>query len=224
MGARVASTPRHKANEGASSDRGSDRILRAARRVFVENGGIGFSARGVAKQAGISLGAVQHFFRTKDELLAATLEHVLAEYRREYDRLEETLPFSGEARLLGAVDVLVEDLWRQESRKFFFGFYALSGHNEFAQKLLNDTFAHHQRRFSMYLAAARPHLSEQRCLDLALQIISMIDGLMIYTAPGSKTVTPRSRLGGLVRESVLQLIGPASASGPKRALAATARE
>lgn len=212
MGTRMAKIPRRKATAAPACNRGADRILRAARRVFVEHGGAGFSARGVAKQAGMSLGAIQHFFRTKDELLAATLEHVLGEFRREYDRLQQTLPFSAEARLLGAVDMLVEDLWRQESRKFFFGFYALSTHNEFAQKLMNETFAHHQRRFATYLAAARPQLSEQRCLDLALQITSMIDGLMIYTAPGTKAISPRARLTELVRDSVMQLIGPLSSS------------
>jgi AcrR family transcriptional regulator len=209
MRAKTKKVSRNGSPESAASDRGADRILRAARRVFVDTGGVGFSARGVAKEAGVSLGAVQHFFRTKDELLAATLEHVLSEFRREYDRLHEQLPFSAEARLLAAIDVLVEDLWQQESRKFFFGFYALSGHNEFAQNLMNTTFAHHQRRFAMYLQAARPHLTEQQCLDLSLQITAMIDGLMIYTAPGSKAITPRARLTELVRDTVLRLIGPA---------------
>jgi AcrR family transcriptional regulator len=209
MRAKTTKVSRNRSPQSAVSDRGADRILRAARRVFIDDGGIGFSARGVAKEAGVSLGAVQHFFRTKEELLAATLEHVLSEFRREYDRLQEQLPFSAEARLLAAIDVLLEDLWRQESRKFFFGFYALSGHNEFAQNLMNATFAHHQRRFAMYLQAARPHLTEQQCLDLALQITAMIDGLMIYTAPGSKAITPRARLRELVRDTVLRLIGPA---------------
>jgi AcrR family transcriptional regulator len=198
---------RSGANHSGSSDRGAERILQAARKVFVRNGGSSFSARGVAKEAGVSLGAVQHFFRTKDELLAATLEHVLADFRREYDRLQEALPFSAEARLLGAIEVLIEDVWRQDSRKFFFGFFALSGHNDFAQTLMNEVYAHHQRRFAMYLGAARPQLTEQQCLDLALQITAMIDGLMIYTAPGSRAVTPRSRLAQLVKTTVLRLIG-----------------
>ena len=46
------------------------RILRAATRLFIKAGGTGFTTRGVAKKAGLSLGAVQHFFRTKDQLMA----------------------------------------------------------------------------------------------------------------------------------------------------------
>jgi AcrR family transcriptional regulator len=187
-------------------NRGVERILRAARQLFVREGGASFSARGVAKEAGVSLGAVQHFFRTTDELLTATMEHVLADYRREYDRLQEALPFRPEARLMGAIDILVEDVWRQDSRKFFFGLYALSAHNEFAQQLINHVYAHHQRRLATFLAAARPRLTEQQCLDLALQIGAMIDGLMIYTGPGSRAIRPKSRLATLVKSTVLRLI------------------
>ena len=195
-----------KADEFRRPDRGVERILRAARRLFVRDGGALFSARGVAKEAGVSLGAVQHFFRTKDELLAATMENVLADFRREYDRLEQDLPFSAEGRLLGAIDILVEDVWRQDSRRFFFGLFALSAHNAFAQQLVDDVYEHHRRRLATYLGAARPHLSEQQCLDLALQIGAMIDGLMIYTGPGSKAIKPRRRLATMVKSTVLCLI------------------
>lgn len=193
-------------SDSGTPDRGRDRILRAARQVFIRHGGSAFSARGVAKEAGVSLGAVQHFFRTKDELLAATMEHVLDAYRREYARLEEELPFSAEARLLGVIDILVADVWQQDSRRFFFGLYALSGHNAFAQQLVNDVWAHHQRRLATYIGAARPHLAEQECMDLALQISALIEGLMVYTAPGCKAITPRSRLASIVKHSVRLLL------------------
>lgn len=193
-------------NKSAIAARGAERILRAARKLFITEGGGSFSARGVAKEAGISLGAVQHFFPTKEQLLQATLEYVLGEIRQEYDRLEAALPFSAQARLLAVVDVLIEDIWKQDSRRFFFGFYALSGHSDFAERLMNDMFAHHQRRFARYLGAAQPKLSENECLDLALQITALIDGLMVYTGPGSKAITPRIKLAELVKETTLRLI------------------
>jgi AcrR family transcriptional regulator len=196
--------------DGVSGERGVPRILRAARRLFVREGGAAFSARGVAKEAGVSLGAVQHFFPSKDALLAATLEHVLAEIRRAYERLQEELPFNAEARLLGVIDLLVADVERQDSRKFFLGLHALSCHNAFAERLLSAMCVHHQRRLASFIGAAGPHLTEQQCLDLALQLCAMLDGLMIYTSPRSRTIKPRQRLAGVVKQSVLRLIASAS--------------
>jgi AcrR family transcriptional regulator len=200
--------PRRAPSAPAAAERGVQRILRAARRLLVRAGGAGFSARGVAKEAGVSLGAVQHFFPSKDALLAATLEHVLAEFRRAYERLQEELPFNAEARLLGVIDLLVADVWRQDSRKFFLGLHALSCHNRFAERLLSAMCEHHQRRLAGFIGAAATHLSEQQCLDLALQLCAMLDGLMIYTGPRTRTIKPRGRLAGVIKRSVLGLITP----------------
>jgi len=203
-------TARRKATPAdASHERGVQRILRAARRLFVREGGAAFSARGVAKEAGVSLGAVQHFFPSKGALLAATLEHVLAEFRRAYERLQEELPFNAQARLLGVIDLLVADVWRQDSRKFFLGLHALSCHNAFAARLLSAMCEHHQRRLAGYIGAAGPHLTEQQCLDLALQLGAMLDGLMIYTGPRSHLITPRQRLATEIKQNVLRLISGA---------------
>jgi AcrR family transcriptional regulator len=210
--ARTAATRKRQRRSAAvplAEERGEQRILRAARRLFVRAGGAGFSARGVAKEAGVSLGAVQHFFPSKDALLAATLEHVLAEFRRAYERLQEELPFNAEARLLGVIDLLVADVWRQDSRKFFLGLHALSCHNRFAERLLGAMCEHHQRRLAGFIGAARPHLTEQQCLDLALQLCAMIDGLMIYTGPRSHTIKPRPRLAAVMKHSALRLLSPA---------------
>ncbi len=201
---------RSSAADPLPGGRGVQRILRAARRLFVRAGGAGFSARGVAKEAGVSLGAVQHFFPSKEALLAATLEHVLAEFRRAYERLQEELPFNAEARLLGVIDLLVADVWRQDSRKFFLGLHALSCHNRFAERLLAAMCEHHQRRLAGFIGAAGPHLTERQCLDLALELCAMIDGLMIYTAPRTRTITPRARIAGVIKQSALRLIAPAA--------------
>jgi hypothetical protein len=37
----------------------------------------------------------------------------------------------------------------------------------------------------------------------------MLDGLMIYTSPRCRTIKPRKRLAGLVKQSVLRLIASA---------------
>jgi len=182
------------------------RILQAAIRLFIRAGGTGFTTRGVAKEAGLSLGAVQHFFRTKDQLLEAMLEQFLSEYRQAYDRLATELPFNGEARLMGALDYLVADAWRPDARRFFFNLYALSCHSPFVARLFNQVYAHHRRRIAGFIGAARPNLTEQQCYDFALEVAALLEGLMIYTAPGAQSVRSREHLTELVKLSVQRLI------------------
>lgn len=184
----------------------SRKILQAAKQVFIRAGGAKFSARGVAKEAGLSLGAVQHFFPAKRDLLTATLEYVVNEYESAYQRLCDRLPLNGETRLLGVLDILVADIWRRDTRKFFFGFWALACHDAAAGKLLSEMYAFHVRRLSAFLAAARPGLSERRCEELAMQIAALIEGLMLFSAPIGKRFTTRRRMQQMVRKSVLRLL------------------
>jgi len=186
--------------------RNSLKILQAAKRVFIRDGGGKFSARGVAKEAALSLGAVQHFFPTKHDLLAAMLEYVVNEYERAYQRLCDQLPMNGEARLLGVFEILIADIWKRDTRKFFFGFWALACHNPAAGKLLDEMYRHHVKRLGAFVGAARPGLSEARCEDLAIQIAAMIEGLMLFSAPAGRRIATRGRMNQMVKETMLRLL------------------
>jgi AcrR family transcriptional regulator len=184
----------------------SRKILQAAKQVFIREGGAGFSARGVAKEAGLSLGAVQHFFPAKRDLLAAMLEYVVNEYEGAYQRLCDRLPMNGETRLLGVLDILVADIWKRDTRKFFFGFWALACHDAAAGKLLSEMYAFHVRRLGAFLGAARPDVPERRCEELAIQIAALIEGLMLFTAPSGKRFATRERMRRLVKKTALRLL------------------
>ncbi|MFV0252118.1 MAG: TetR/AcrR family transcriptional regulator [Beutenbergiaceae bacterium] len=60
----------------------SPRILQAAIEVVAARGLEGTSVRSVAMSAGVSIGAVQHHFKTKEELLAAAMQAVGDDFER----------------------------------------------------------------------------------------------------------------------------------------------
>ena len=60
-------SPGHRPFDENSS---SLKIVKAAKQVFLRETDSGFSIRNVAKEADLSMGAVQHFYPTRDKLLA----------------------------------------------------------------------------------------------------------------------------------------------------------
>lgn len=74
------------------------------------------SLRDVAAEAGISMGRVQHYFRTKDEMLLFALEHVAKrEVARTLERLEQAPePHSPRAVVRTVLGGLLEDGPRSE--------------------------------------------------------------------------------------------------------------
>ncbi|MCO1658336.1 TetR family transcriptional regulator C-terminal domain-containing protein [Pseudonocardia sp. S2-4] len=67
-------------------------IAEAVLRLAAADGLESVSLRQVAAEAGISMGAVQHYFRTKDDMLGFALEHLA---RRREDRITARLSAGG---------------------------------------------------------------------------------------------------------------------------------
>lgn len=184
----------------------ADRILRAARAVFVREGAAGFSARRVAKEAKLSLGSVQHVFPTSDALLVAMLEYVITRYDERYGEMVAKLPPSPAARWHAVVDFLVDDVFQADTRRFFFGFWALGGHNRLAAALLREAYEYHRNNLAAFVAAMRPELDERACVAIAVQVASLIEGAMIYTAQATKPAQ-REALRATLKEGVDALVG-----------------
>ncbi len=185
---------------------GSLKIVKAAKQVFLRETDSGFSIRNVAREAGLSMGAVQHFYSTRDKLMAAMLEFVVNEYETAYERVFSGLPFNGEARLLGVIEYLAVDITRAETRQFFFALWALGCHNKPVAALIEEMYSHHRRNLAALIGAARPAFAEERCFEIAMQVAALIDGLMIFTAPGSRHFASRAALGKSVKASVKKLL------------------
>jgi AcrR family transcriptional regulator len=61
------------------------RILHAARARFLEDGVSGASLRGIAQDAGTSIGMIYYYFPTKDDLFLAVVEEVYAKILADFE-------------------------------------------------------------------------------------------------------------------------------------------
>ena len=188
-------------------------ILQAAKHVFLRDGATGFSGRTVAAEAGVSLGSLQHFFPSMDGLLAAMLEYVVNEYDEGYEQALLKLPLSAEARLRAVVEYLIADIWRPETRQFFFGLWALGCHNKFARQLIGEMYEYHRHNLAAFIAAVRADLPEQQCLDIAMQVAAMIDGSMIFTGARGRRAPSMNEYSEQLAQGVMRLISTLPASG-----------
>lgn len=194
-----------KRREGEQSFNGQ-RVLVAAKAVFIRDGAATFSARRVAKEVGLSLRSVQHYYPTTEKLLAAVTDLVIQEFESAYEELYKKLPFNSEARLLGVIDILLASNWEQDTRRVFYGLYALSCYKKFAAKLTDRMHARHTHHLATLIGAARSQLSEKRCMELAVIVAAMLDGAMIFTRPGEGRLISKTALSQTVRAAILTLL------------------
>ena len=158
-------------------DEPSDRLLACVLDLLVAEGYEGISIRRVAAAAGVSIGAVQHHFPTKDALLAAAMERVSRQFEARLDR--RIAPGAGPAEGLRAVaDELVStgEERRPASVIWLVRLARAAVHEPTAEvhrrewQQVEDLLAH-------LIAAARPDLAEQAARDEATVLLALLDGL-----------------------------------------------
>ncbi|NKQ53798.1 TetR family transcriptional regulator [Amycolatopsis sp. K13G38] len=82
------------------------RLIEAAVECLGEHGWSGTTVAVIAQRAGVSRGAAQHHFRTREELVTAAVEYVGAEQVTRLREYAGRLP-SGESRIEPVVDMLL---------------------------------------------------------------------------------------------------------------------
>lgn len=84
------------------------RLLEAAVDSLAANGWTGTTVAIVAGQAGVSRGAAQHHFPTREDLIAGAVEYATETRLNEYRARATELPAKGGERVRAVVDMLVE--------------------------------------------------------------------------------------------------------------------
>jgi AcrR family transcriptional regulator len=83
------------------------RILEAAVSCLAEHGWSGSTVAVVCARAGVSRGAAQHHFRTREELFTAAIAHMAEQWLASVRERARALPGAGRDRTYAVVDMLV---------------------------------------------------------------------------------------------------------------------
>ena len=104
-GATTQAQPREPQQDRSRATR--QRLLEAAAECLAELGWAGSTVSVVAERAGVTRGALQHHFPTREDLFTAAVEHV-ADERLAFVRARQgELPSHGRARTEAVVDMIV---------------------------------------------------------------------------------------------------------------------
>lgn len=164
-------------------------LLEAAVVVIAKQGLTGVTIRNIAEQAKCSYGVVAFHFKSKDGVILAALDHMLAEYEAHFDKLKAAAP--GPAQVLTAM--LHSDFDSQVSSvkrmSVWISFWAEAAR----VKSYRTRCAEQKLRYNAIAAEAIAELAAQRDMvvdaeRIARSLNAMIDGFWI-----SSTVTSMPR-------------------------------
>ena len=181
-------------------------ILDAALEVLTGQGYKKLTLRQIALHAGIKVGNLTYYYRTKESLLKDLLEKILSTYLVEMDRIVVASGDSPEDGFVAVIEYLIEDLNTQRTTKFFPELWALSNHDEYTAELMENMYAAERQVIEKLIRAINPELDKQQTGDLALFISCSIEGMTMFVGAGKKQEDTLQSMKKIACESFLHLI------------------
>jgi TetR/AcrR family transcriptional repressor of bet genes len=167
-------------------------LVEAAIAVIHEEGFAQATVARIARRAGVSSGMVHHYFENKDELLFATMRHLLAELRA--DAVARLGTAQDPRQRLGAIiDACFGEA--QFDEQVFSAWLALYGNARQSGRLQSILSIYHRRLRSSLLHELRRLVPEPEAQRLAEGVGAMIDGLWLryaLTGKPDRPETPRA--------------------------------
>lgn len=164
-------------------------LVEAAIAAIHEHGFADATVARIARRAGISAGMVHHYFEDKDDLLFATMRHLLAELRSDAVARLAASP-DPRSRIGAIIDACFGDA--QFDEQVFSAWLALYGNARHSPRLSNILTLYHRRLRSSLLHDLRRLVNAEEASRLADGIAAMIDGLWLRYALTGKPRHPET--------------------------------
>jgi len=181
-------------------------ILDAAAEVLISQGYNKLTLRQIALQAGITVGNLTYYYRTKEALLADLLEKILSTYLEEIDRIVEASGDSPRDRFVAVVAYLIDDLNTRRTSRFFPELWALANHDDYAAELMEHIYAQERQALYDLIIAINPDLDERQSRCLSLYVSCSIEGMTMFLGAGKKQEAALEPMKQLACKSFLHLI------------------
>ncbi|MCP3058823.1 TetR/AcrR family transcriptional regulator [Myxococcus sp. K38C18041901] len=162
-----------------------ERILDAAMEVLVEEGYAGLALRGVAQRAGLSLGNLQYYFPTKQDVVRALLSRYLEAAIRHVRERMDGAGAHPDQRLRHALDAILEDQESPRHFQLFAELWALAARDPMVAEALGVFYAGYREGLVELLQPLTPALTPARRERRAALLMAFFEGLSLFRGGGS---------------------------------------
>lgn len=188
-----------------SGKRTVGRLLSAARTEFARYGYNGMTMRGVAKSAGVSLGNLLYYFKSKQDLFHSLIEHTLANYVTTLKPVTAPYAADDKARFLAVMDFLIEDEKKASTRQFEYQLWAVSVENKFVNKCRRQFEEFLMERMGELVQSVNHSLKPAEIRRRAFILCGMVKGVSVMLGNGTKRASDLKGFESIFAEEAYHL-------------------
>jgi AcrR family transcriptional regulator len=186
------------------------RILEAAKEVFLAEGYSAVSMRRIARDACISPSNLNYYYASKDDLIADLLQGIIGAYLEEFDSLRHDAGTSPEDQFRAVLGFVIDDLADRQTTLFFPELWALANRSERTTAQMEDLYSQYRHVIAEVIAEINPELSAERIETLALFISSSIEGHTVFIGDGRPHRAKGAEIKEIATETFLRLVKEAA--------------
>ena len=186
------------------------KILKAAEKLLAFHGYPAFTIRNIAAQANISVGSVQHYYKTKNDLLREMFQFAIEAHSGRFIRLDSMSGMEPRKLFSKVIDFLLTDLKKPHVRGLFLQIWALSMHDNFAEHCLEEIYEQYRQLLSDIITRINPGLPAPECSARAASIQALIEGSQMSLTLKNGRLVQKRGLNKLIKQrACLLATGPA---------------
>jgi AcrR family transcriptional regulator len=182
-------------------------ILEAATDTLVEEGHAGLTLRRVAQRAGLSVGNLQYYFPTKQDVVRALLSRYLEAATRRVKARVEAGGSAPRERLRRALDALLEDQESSRHCQLFAELWALAGRDSMVAEALAVFYAGFRTGVMELLHELAPNVTAVRRERQAALVVAFLEGLSLFRGGGGLRGASVAGLEQELRELLEAVLG-----------------
>jgi len=173
-----------------------EQILQTAIEIIADEGYSSLTMRALARASGLKLGALQHHFRTWEDMVRALVTHIAGHYRKSFDAIQVGgAPTVRDCALFllsePATDAKLSDrLWPQ--------LWAMQQVEPLVADLLDDVYSEFLTIFEKALALEGSEAPRAE----ALALLSMLEAGSLFTGSGRRWESDRADVNAVVMKFI----------------------
>jgi AcrR family transcriptional regulator len=163
------------------SEERKQQILEAAIAVFARLGFRATRMDDVAEQAGLSKGALYLYYKSKDAIIAALLQHLFAQ---EFNQLQALVESESEGLVVEQLLILTQQFasmmqWMGRLMPIAFEFYAIAGRDKAVRQFLKEYFTDYRRLLARLVerGIAQGEFRDTDAEATAITLTALFEGL-----------------------------------------------
>ncbi len=184
-------------------------ILDEAKGIFALQGYDQFSLRNIAKQANVSLAAIQHYFPSKEALLLTLIDQEILTYDHQWQNLLAKVQLDAKEKempLILFIDELLKLHSVPKASGFILQFWALAHQNEKVKQKKNQFYLSFLQKIEQTLEQTSLSLTKSERMTRSLLIASIVEGSLIFITGKDVISAEVITLKQAVRSQILHLL------------------